>query len=501
MEKQNIKFKGLLPLILSSILFGAGLSFFALSCTVGMGPSAQVLAETRQSGVAPSIYEMQNSFRAITREVLPSIVEIQTRAITTPSQPLNPFGEDFPWDFFFSPGPNQENQPPRQPRPRQFESRGLGSGVLVRRQGNQIDVLTNNHVVDGAREIKVVLFDQREFNATLVGKDTRRDLAVIRFESNDQSIKLAKLGDSSQLEVGDLVLAMGSPLGLGFSVTQGIISALGRRGGPGQNINDFIQTDAAINRGNSGGALVNLQGEVVGINTWIATPTGGSVGLGFAIPINNAKRVIEELSASGQVRYGWLGVSVGDPEPDLAQDMGVRNERGAFVFNVFKNSPADKGGIRPGDYIVQLSGRSLRNSSELIQMVGDLQPGNRVEFELIRMGRRQRVNVVIEQRAQEEQIDSMNNLLWPGFTIMPITDELRRSEPRLQNAKGVVIVGVVSRTPAQIAGLREADVIKMVNGRNIQNSREFYEVLANTTQELNMTVIREGVDVTIGIKR
>lgn len=490
--------KNLLWTILSSALAGAGMSFLVLACTVGMGPSASVLAETRQAQVAPSIYEMQNSFRAISREVLPSIVEIQTRSITRPTQPLNPFGDDFPWDFFFSPGPDSQ---PRRPQPRQFESRGLGSGVIVRREGSQVFVLTNNHVVDGAREITVILFDQREFPATLVGNDQRRDLALIKFESSDPNIKLAKLGDSSQLEVGDLVLAMGSPLGLGFSVTQGIISALGRRGGPGQNINDFIQTDASINRGNSGGALVNLQGEVIGINTWIATPTGGSVGLGFAIPINNAKRVINDLTASGQVRYGWLGVSIGDVEPRMAEDLGVRNERGAMVYNLFVGSPADKAGFKPGDYVVRINNTGVRNSSELIQIVGDLPPGNRAEFEVLRNGQRVRLTAQIEERAREEQIDSMNSRLWPGFVVAPIPEDVRRENPELQNVRGVLVVSVVQRTPAQIAGLREGDVVKAVNNRNVQSAREFYATLAGVGNELNLTVTRDKVDVTIGIRR
>ncbi len=489
--------KTYLAAVFFSILLGTGLSFFILACTGGLGPGAEVLAETRQSSVAPSIYEMQNSFRAIARDVLPSVVEIQTRAITAPAQPINPFGEDFPWDFFFSPNPDTQ---PRRQQPRQFESRGLGSGVLVQRVGNEIFVLTNNHVVEGAREIKVLLFDQREFTASLVGNDQRRDLAIIKFQSDDTSIKLARLGDSTQLEVGDLVLALGSPLGLGFSVTQGIISALGRRGGPGQNINDFIQTDAAINRGNSGGALVNLQGEVIGINTWIATPTGGSVGLGFAIPINNAKRVINEITSSGQVKYGWLGVSIGDPEPDLARDLGVQNERGAMVYNLFRQSPADKAGLKPGDYIVRIDNKTFRNSSELIQIVGDLKPGSRTEFELIRDGRKMKVTALIEERAKEEQIDSMNNKLWPGFVVMPITESIKSAQPDLANARGVVIVNVVQRTPAQIAGLRDGDLIKAVNNRTVTNAREFYAAVAAATNELNLTVNRNNTDIVIGLR-
>lgn len=484
--------------IFFSVLLGMGLSFFVLACTGAMGPGSEVLAETRHSSVAPSIYEMQNSFRAITRDVLPSVVEIQTTAITSPARPINPFGDDFPWDFFFAPNPDGQ---PRRQQPRQFESRGLGSGVLVQRSGNDIFVLTNNHVVEGAREIKVVLFDQREFKASLVGNDPRRDLAVIKFQSNDTDIKLARLGDSSKLEVGDLVLAMGSPLGLGFSVTQGIISALGRRGGPGQNINDFIQTDAAINRGNSGGALVNLQGEVVGINTWIATPTGGSVGLGFAIPINNAKRVISELTASGQVKYGWLGVSIGDPDPELSRDLGVQNERGALVYNLFRNSPADKAGLKPGDYVIRIDNKPFKDSSELIQIVGDLKPGVRTEFEVIRNGRRQKVTAVIEERAREEQIDSMNNTLWPGFVVSPITDSLKTQNPDLGNARGVVIVSVVQRTPAQIAGLKEGDVIKAVNNRDVANAREFFAALGSVTNELNLTVVRNNTEVVIGLRQ
>ncbi len=472
-----------------------------ISCSSGSGPSSDVLAQERENNISPSLWEMQNSFRSIAQNVLPTVVEIQTLSISSPASPATPFGEDFPWEFFFSPQNTPQDTPRQRPQPRQFESRGLGSGVMFKREGNFLFALTNNHVVDGAKEIKILLYDGREFPGVLVGNDQRRDLAVVKFETRDTTIPTAVFGDSSKLEVGDIVLAMGSPLGLGFSVSQGIISALGRRGGPGQNINDFIQTDASINKGNSGGPLVNLQGEIVGINTWIESPTGGSVGLGFAIPINNAKRPIEGLVSGGGVRYGWLGVSIGDMDPDSTTALGLADARGAFIFHLFKNSPASKAGILPGDFVTSLNNTPVKNANELIQMVGELTPGSRAVFQIIRLGERSTKTAVIEERPNEERINAQNSTIWPGFTIMQISDELRNRIPELKDARGLVISGVIERTPAQIAGLREGDLVKAVDGRPVDNYRNFYEALNRGTGELKITIKRENVDVTIGIGR
>jgi S1-C subfamily serine protease len=255
----------------------------------------------------------------------------------------------------------------------------------------------------------------------------------------------------------------------------GIVSALGRTGGPGGNINDFIQTDAAINMGNSGGPLVNIRGEVIGINTWIASnAAGGNVGLGFAIPINNTKRTIDEFIETGTTSYGWLGVSLLDPNRETAAGLGIENARGALASQVFLGSPADNGGIRPGDFITHVNGRETRNVQQLMMAVGDLRPGDRATFTVIRDRATRDIQVRIEARTNEVAADRR---LWPGVTVIPLTDQIRQNLNLDSNARGLVVAQVFSGSPADIVGLRQGDRIISVNGENVPDIAAFYRVL------------------------
>jgi len=286
-------------------------------------------------------------------------------------------------------------------------------------------------------------------------------------------------------------LAVGNPLGLFSSVTMGIVSAVGRTGGPAGNINDFIQTDAAINQGNSGGALVNIRGEVVGINTWIASPSGGSVGLGFAIPINNAKKAIDDFISSGQVRYGWLGVSLSDADKDMAKELGVEGQRGAFVSQLFLGSPAEKGGMKAGDYIVELNGRPVLGHSQLVLMVGDLRAGETASFGLVRGGKRLDLKVRIEER--KDDIAADGSRLWPGLAVYPITDEIRKSRSIAAEIKGALVGDVVAKSPAALMGVQRGDVVTAVNGTAVRDMGEFFRTLnENTTGDLWFEVNRGG---------
>ncbi|MEW5814884.1 MAG: trypsin-like peptidase domain-containing protein, partial [Spirochaetota bacterium] len=263
-----------------------------------------------QTTVSPEV--LQNSFREIAAKVLPVVVEVDVVDVLKQNAPQ--FSS--PFDFFFSPR-QDENQNPQE---REYKRYGLGSGVMIRKIGDKVYVLTNNHVVGQAEEIKVKLEDRRQFKAKIVGKDEKKDLALIVFETKE-NVPIAEMGDSSRLKVGDWVLAVGNPLGFESTVTAGIVSAVGRKSQLGSDVatfTDYIQTDAAINQGNSGGALVNLAGQVVGLNTWIASPSGGSIGIGFAIPINNAKKAIEDFISQGRIEYGWLGINIGDAAPETA---------------------------------------------------------------------------------------------------------------------------------------------------------------------------------------
>jgi S1-C subfamily serine protease len=261
-----------------------------------------------------------------------------------------------------------------------------------------------------------------------------------------------------------------------FSVTQGIVSAVGRTGGPANNINDFIQTDTSINQGNSGGALVNIRGEVIGINTWIdSNNSGGSVGLGFAIPINNAKRSIDEFISNGEISYGWLGVSLVEPDRDTLQALGLEGKRGAMASMVFLGSPADKGGIQPGDFITHIDGREVRSVNQVTMTVGDIKPGDQAAFTIIRGQVSQNVNVRIEARTDAVATD--NKKLWPGLYVIPLTDAARTSLSLDKNAKGLLVAQVIADSPAAIVGLRQGDRILKINGEDVLDVGAFYRVL------------------------
>jgi Do/DeqQ family serine protease len=354
--------------------------------------------------------------------------------------------------------------------------------------------LTNNHVVEGTTEIRVATKDGKEYPAELVGKDERRDLAMISFRTTD-SYPLATLGDSDTVRVGDWAIAMGNPLGeqFSFSVTMGIVSAVGRTGGPGGNINDFIQTDAPINQGNSGGPLVNIRGEIIGINTWIASNAsgGGNVGLGFAIPINNAKRSIDEFISSGTISYGWLGVQLNEPGREMAAALGVEGRRGALASQVFLDSPADKGGIRPGDFITHVDGREARGVNQLTMMVGDLKAGDNATFTVIRDGATQDIRVRIEARTPE--VASDNKKLWPGIHLVPLTDEIRSSLNIDSDARGLYVAQVIADSPSDVLGMRQGDLINAVNGEEVRDLRAYYRVLRErTSRELYFGFTRNG---------
>ena len=265
---------------------------------------------------------------------------------------------------------------------------------------------------------------------------------------------------------------------------------------------DFIQTDAAINQGNSGGALVNLRGEVVGINTWIATPTGGNTGLGFAIPINNAKKAIEDFINLGQIRYGWLGVSISDIDASLAQELKVEGIKGAFVHNVYKNSPADKGGLLPGDWVHKINGRIINDDLDLTRTVGDFVPGEKVSFDIYRYGQEKTLEVTIGAREDNATIAANYMDLWPGLTILPLNDDVRK-ELKLQSGQKGVVIFVSDKSKAQVAGLNSYDVVTAINGNRIESVIDFYRNLNDSgNRKITFSLLREGtVEMEIGIVR
>ncbi|MDR0402452.1 MAG: Do family serine endopeptidase [Treponema sp.] len=456
-------------LVLLGAIFGFFLAFLSFSCTSPGGTKAKA-EESPSPVVIPqdalsAAENLQTAFRAISDKVLPSVVELKTVSIRR--QQIPNFN-GIPWEFFFG-RPNERNEE------REFRSQGLGSGIIVRKSADTYYALTNFHVVGDATEISIALNDGTELPARLVGKDDRKDLAMVSFVYRE-NLPLAVLGDSDTVKVGDWAIAIGNPLGFMSSMTMGIVSAVGRTGGPAGNINDFIQTDTSINQGNSGGALVNIRGEVIGINTWIASSSGGgSVGLGFAIPINNAKRSIDEFIDKGEISYGWLGVSLTDPDRDMTQALNLTGRRGAMVSQLFLGSPAEKGGIQPGDFITSLNGREVRGMNHLTLMVGDLKPGDRAVFSVVRDGVSRDMQVRIEERKNETAAE--NNKLWPGVYVVPITDAVRDTLKLKAGTEGLYVGQVIAKSPAAVVGLLRQDIITAVNGERIRGMADFYKVV------------------------
>ena len=284
------------------------------------------------------------------------------------------------------------------------------------------------------------------------------------------------MGNSDAVEVGDIVFAVGSPLGYVSTVTRGMVSAVGRSGGPNNNINDFIQTDAAINQGNSGGPLVNIYGQVIGINTWIASSSGGSQGLGFSIPINNVKSAIDSLISDGKLKYGWVGVQLTSADETIMKALGLGEKNGALAIDLFLGSPAFKGGIRPGDFVVKLNGKEVKSVDQLVRDVGDLRSGTTAEFVVLRDGKEQTLSVKIEERDQKIVTDSSK--LWPGFIGYELSDEMRDKLKLDKKQTGVLVTNITNKTPAVIIGLKSGDVITAVNDVPVANMREFYRELA-----------------------
>lgn len=405
---------------------------------------------------------LQDVNRSISREVLPSVVEID---VTETRTRKNPFG-DTPFFFF---GPQSDFGPET------YQTQGLGSGVIIRRSDKTYYVLTNNHVAGSATEISVKLNDGRQFDGKLVGKDERMDIALVSFEAKDDKIPLAVLGDSDKVEAGDICYAMGAPLGYRQSVTQGIVSATGRSGDGIGNINDFIQTDAAINQGNSGGPLLNIYGQVIGINTWIATGTGGNVGLGFAIPINNIKYAIDEFIANGKITYGWIGVSLTNVKAEYKDSLGIKDAEGAFASQIFVGSPAQKAGIQAGDYIIELNGNKVQSVDQLVRDVAILRVGQKAKFKIIRGGKKVEVTVTVEERS--DKVVNNDAKLWPGFIAIPLTAEVRKQLKVDDKVKGVAVSNIMPKSPAAGLKLQNGDIITAVNGTKVSNLAEFYAAM------------------------
>ena len=423
-----------------------------------IGPYAG--CDNRKGGT--EVVGFPKSFADLAEKVKPAVVNISTTStVKFPGNPFThffgreeePFGDFF--HHFFGDVPDRE-----------MKQQSLGSGFIIDKDGY---IITNNHVVAGAEEIKVKLADGRDFKAKVVGRDPKTDIALIKVSSLFKDLPVLPLGDSDRIRVGDWVIAVGNPFGLGQTVTQGIISATGRVIGSGP-YDDFLQTDAPINPGNSGGPLINMQGEVVGINSAIVA-TGQ--GIGFAIPSNMARKVASELREKGKVVRAWIGVTIQTVTPEIAQSLGLKEAKGALVADVVPGGPADSAGIKRGDVIVSFDGKDIKNSGALPRTVAETPVGKTVDVAVIRNGKEVTLKIRLEEMTEQRVAAAMQTPFMDlGMQVQDVTPGLR-SELGIRDKTGVVVVQVAPGSPAHDAGIQTGDVIREIDHNPIRNPKDY----------------------------
>jgi serine protease Do len=472
-DKRKIKILGI----------SAGLALFVciglvLSIAASRSPQSDLKpAPISESTIAPAL-QLEKAFAAVAAHVKPAVVSVyseKTVKYEAPEFPF-PFGDDFFRQFFGQ----QFSNPSQRPREYRVPQRGMGSGMIIDKQGH---ILTNYHVVDNVDKLNVRLADQRRFDAEVVGTDPRTDVAIIKIKGKvPDDLPTVDLGDSDALQVGDLVIAVGAPFGLTQTVTQGIISATGRQDVGVADYEDFLQTDAAINPGNSGGPLVNMRGQVIGIDSAIATNIGQFAGVGFAIPINMVKTMLPTLIKGGKITRGMLGVVIQDVNEDLAKQFHLSEAQGALVSQVNENSPASEAGVKVGDVIVGYDGKKVEDTRQLRNWVAGTAPGTRVAIEVIRNGKHETLSATIATLSAETAETGApsgggDQLTALGLSVKTLTPQLAR-QFRLADEKGVVITGVQGGSIASEGGLQAGDVIAEADRQPVSNARELENVLA-----------------------
>ena len=433
------------------------------------------------------------------KAAMPSVVKISASKIVKQSAESGPEGMDPLFRQFFG---NQfgegEGRAPRAPR--SHREGGLGSGVIISSDGY---ILTNNHVVDGATDVRVTMPDRREYKATVIGTDAKTDIALIKIDASN--LPAITIGNSAKLQIGDEVLAIGNPYGVGQTVTMGIVSATGRTGLGIEEYEDFIQTDASINPGNSGGALVNDRGELVGINTAILSGnSGGNQGIGFAVPVNLARQVMDQIETHGHVTRSYLGVTVQEVTPAIAKAIGLNGPEGALVSNVSPGSPAAKAGLEAGDVILSINGDSIAESNQLRMQVSMMSPNQSVKLKIFRNGQTRDVAVQISEMPGEKvakaaaDSDSTDASL-QGVSVQNLDARTARQLGLPPSAKGVVVTDVDPASPAASAGLKEGDVIQEVNRQPVANSGDFARAVKKSNGGSLLLVNRGGDKVFVAV--
>ncbi len=464
-------------------------------------PDSTAVAAVPASAVPPGAAERtigasEDSYAPVVARVAPAVVTIHSEKRVREAQQFPFFQDPSLRDFF---GDRSPQSPEAAPAHRES---ALGSGVLISQDGY---ILTNHHVVDGADDIKVELTDRHTFDAKLIGSDAPSDLAVLKITGT--GFHTLPLGDSDAVRVGDIVLAIGNPMGVGQTVTMGIVSGKGRATGVGDgSFEDFLQTDAPINRGNSGGALVNTRGELIGINSQILSPSGGNIGIGFAIPATMARGVMDQLIADGKVRRGMLGVTVQPVTSEMAASLRLSEIDGAIVSEVTAGGSAERAGIKRGDVITHLNGATIDDSNSLRNQVARLKPRTKVELTIVRDGRSQTLNATLGQlpvpgQSAAGEDDSTPTGKGLGFTVEPLTPELA-DQLGVGNAKGLVVSKVDPDGPGAAAGIRSGDVIEEIDGKVVRSAADVRQSLqADSDRPALLLINREGRNLFVPVPR
>jgi serine protease Do len=432
------------------------------------------------------------SYSPLIKEALPEVVSItSSRTVKHSADEMNPMFDDPFFRQFFG------DRQPRSRQPRQEKQQGLGSGVIVGTNGY---ILTNNHVVDGGTDIKVAFRDKRELTAKVVGRDPKTDIAVLKVDADN--LAAIPLGDSSKVQVGDLAFAIGNPFGVGQTVTMGIVSATSRANLGIEDYEDFIQTDAAINPGNSGGALIDAKGELIGINTAILSHSGGNQGVGFAIPINLAKRVMDQIVDHGHVVRGFLGATIQDVTPTMAKALGMSDINGVLIGDVTPKGPAAQAGLKPGDVIVRMRGEPVTDSAALRLQVSETDPGATVPLVVRRGSGTLTFDVKLgELPADHEknaEVSSDQGSL-QGISVEPITPAARQQLHLGPETHGVLVARVDPDSAAASAGIREGDIVQEVNHQAVTTTIEFEQAMRNASQPTLLRVVRDGTGFYVAI--
>lgn len=467
---KKMRVKGLTMVILVSLLVG-----LLVRETLDWVSSSRAVSLWGETG-RPEIQAVAAprglpDFVSLAKELTPAVVNVSTTQVNEGVREFrSPFGEEDPfsefWRKFFG-GPF-----PRGPQ----RQKSLGSGFIIDHDGS---ILTNNHVVENAEKILVKLADQREFEAKVIGRDPRTDIAIIKINTRNE-LPVVTLGDSDQLEVGEWVLAIGNPFGLDSSVTSGIVSAKGRIIGAGPYDN-FIQTDASINPGNSGGPLINLRGEVVGINTAIFSRTGGNIGIGFAIPINLVKELLPQLKVKGKVTRGYLGVLIQRVTPEIADSFGLDEARGALVANVSKDGPAKRSGVKVGDVIIEFDGKVIKESNDLPIIVASTPVNKKVQLKVLRDKKEVTLSVTVGELKEEEKVASTQEKGKLGLTVQKVTPQIAESLG-LDRPEGVIIAMVEPGSPAAEARMRRGDLILEIDRKPVRNLADYRKAIGRTKE-------------------